>query len=675
MKVLDGITIYNVDEWHATTMMQYDVLPRPDGNQRTRVKREYIDCVCAFDIETSRIKKDDQSFMYIWQFCVNGEYVVIGRTWEEFFNFLQRMREHCAATVVVYVHNLSYEFAFIKGRYQFHDGEIFALDTRRIAKFSLYDNAFEFRCSAIHSNMNLDTFTTKFGAIHSKRTGSFDYDKMRYPWTRLSDDELRYCVYDVQGLVEALKNEMQHDGDSLYTIPLTSTGYVRRDCKKAVRDGVSYNWLRSQMPSFEVYNVLREAFRGGNTHANRFYVRKKIKGVKCTDRSSSYPDVQLNCKFPISEWKREPHCTLQHLQKLHDDGYAYLIRISVESVRLKDDRRGDPYIPLSKIRYFRGELVDNGRILSADYFETTLTDIDFEIFATQYEWETLYIMDCFSSHYGFLPGSIRELIKHYYRLKTELKGNPDLELLYMKSKNKLNSIYGLSVMNPLRSVLTFDEDSATFLESDSEDPELDLLKYNRTAFFNYSWGVYTTAWARYRLFEAIESVGVEDFVYCDTDSVYFVGDHSFDDYNFARIADSKDSGAFAIDANGVTHYMGVLEPEHVKDPIKEFKTLGAKKYAYTDSKGLHITIAGVVKGKGAAELGSIDNFREGFTFYDAGGLEAVYNDNVMRVYHIGKHELVVTDNVCLKPSSYTLGISAEYERILDGIDMLGVIDV
>ena len=60
-------------------------------------------------------------------------------------------------------------------------------------------------------------------------------NKIRYPRTKLSRHELEYCINDVRGLVEAVKAQMARDGDNLYTIPMTSTGYPRREMKRAMR--------------------------------------------------------------------------------------------------------------------------------------------------------------------------------------------------------------------------------------------------------------------------------------------------------------------------------------------------------------------------------------------------------------------------------------------------------
>ena len=138
--------------------------------------------------------------------------------------------------------------------------------------------------------------------------------------------------------------------------------------------------------------------------------------------------------------------------------------------------------------------------------------------------------------------------------------------------------------------------------------------------------------------------------------------------------DCMESGAMAVDPAGVTHYMGVFESED--DPetgycYADFKTLGAKKYAFTKRPGgeTNVTIAGVSKKKGGKELdksGGLCAFRPGFLFRDAGGTEAVYNDSpAIGPLNIDGHVLEITSNVAILPSTYRLGITGEYERIID----------
>ena len=119
--------------------------------------------------------------------------------------------------------------------------------------------------------------------------------------------------------------------------------------------------------------------------------------------------------------------------------------------------------------------------------------------------------------------------------------------------------------------------------------------------------------------------------------------------------------------DGKKHYLGLYEYEGT---YKEFITMGAKKYGYIDQNDdLHITIAGVGKSKGAQELkskGGLKSFKEGFTFYKAGGTTSVYNDfpEIKKITREGK-DIVITSNVLIRNSTYTLGITGEYRKILN----------
>lgn len=159
----------------------------------------------------------------------------------------------------------------------------------------------------------------------------------------------------------------------------------------------------------------------------------------------------------------------------------------------------------------------------------------------------------------------------------------------------------MMVQSPVKPELLFIEDSEDIFKPDENVSRETLLsEYTKRAFLPFQWGVWTTAWARYRLKEGINIVG-DNYVYSDTDSVKYIKtenddiDKKFKDYNEQRIKDSIRNKAFATDPSGKTHYMGVFEFEEM---YTEFKTLGAKKYVYRTQDGkLHATIAGVNKKK------------------------------------------------------------------------------
>lgn len=662
---------YGIQKFPYDRLAAVPFLKRKRGNQGAKAenRRVYRDIVTAFDIETTRLEDVEQSIMYIWQWHFYGIGTVFGRTWDEFNEFCRRIADVLDTWIVVYVHNLSFEFQFLSGIYPFEPEEVFAVKSRKVLKCDMM-GVFEFRCSYLHSNMSLDEYTKKMKVAHQKLSGEeFDYSKKRFPWTPLTDREYEYAENDVIGLCEAIIAEMEIDGDNLYTIPLTSTGYVRRDAKRAMRN-VSKRFVKDQLPDYYIYQMCREAFRGGNTHANRYYVGTVINNVHSADRSSSYPDVQCNCEFPISSFYHAGDLPLEEVLKLiYKRHRAVILRVSMTNITLKRREWGCPYLSRDKCRRIENGLFDNGRILSADYLETTITDIDLKIILEEYTFDDLVPFDVCHARYGKLPKALVAETIAYYVAKTQKKNVEGEEVQYMKSKNKLNSIYGMMAQDPVKQDIKYE--FGEFREQD-ESPGNLLEKSNSKAFLCYQWGCWVTAWARYRLEEGIRLAHEDgaEFIYCDTDSVKYIGEIDWDKYNEERIKDSLKSGAYAIDPSGEIHYMGVFEQE--KD-MTEFKTLGAKKYCFREEKDgkLQVTIAGVSKKKGGAELeqhGGLSAFRVGFKFVDAGGLEAVYNDvPEIKSYTVDGRTIPITKNVVLRPSTYTLGLAADYARLLENI--------
>jgi hypothetical protein len=655
------------------------------GNPGGGSKVKYLDIITAFDIETTRIKSIEQSVMYIWQWQFGDICTVMGRTWEELSDFIQLLQQNMKHDVklVVFVHNLSYEFQFLRTIYEFSSEEVFAVDSRKVLKCEMYE-FLEFRCSYLHSNASLDVYLKNMNVEHKKLDGGeFDYSQERYYFTPLSDKELQYCQNDVLGLVEAISIEMNAFNDNLYTFPLTSTGYVRRDVKKAMRQ--AYLDPKTIAPDFELYTALREAFRGGNTHANRAYVNMTLHDVSSADRSSSYPDVQCNCLFPVTKFQKKNPLVYDItpeflLKQMYTRKKAVLFRGAFRNIHLQDIEWGCPYISKDKCRNIVNPLVDNGRILEADYLEITLTDVDFRIVLEEYDFE-LDIIDMWTASYGKLPKELTDTICGYYTKKTSLKGVAGAEVEYNMSKAKLNSIYGMSAQNPVKQDILFKEFEDLPFQKDNQPLE-DLLEYsNKRVIEPYQWGVWTTAWARYRLEEGIKLAG-HNFVYCDTDSVKYLGDIDWSAYNEERKADSITSKAHATDPKGEEHYMGVYEFE---GKYQEFATLGAKKYVYRKpGEMLEATIAGVSKnvwakdenGKkylkkigGGAELeehGGIEAFKEGFIFTKAGGTDIIPNDKPeVKEITIDDHIIPIGINSVIKESTYTLGITEEYRKILE----------
>lgn len=440
--------------------------------------------------------------------------------------------------------------------------------------------------------------------------------------------------------------------------------------------------------------MLREAFRGGNCHANRFFTDQIVEDCHSVDRSSSYPDTQCNCLFPVSRFFDYGAADLDEVMLLIEKRKrAVLMRVAISGLALRNPEWGCPYLSRDTCRNIIGADFDNGRILCADYLETTLTDVDLRILVAEYSWTDCIFYDVKHARYGPLPEPLIAETINYYRRKTALKGVSGQEVYYVKAKNKLNSIaYGLMAQNPVKRSIVYTQDGVLdeygeldyYPEDDTPEEEL-LSESNRKAFLCYQWGCWVTAWARYRLEEGIRLAhgpGAE-FLYCDTDSVKYLGFIDWETYNRERIADSMRSGAWADDPSGERHYMGVYEAE---SDMLQFRTMGAKKYVYvtinkkTGEPEITATIAGVGKTAGAEELAAtgrgLDAFASGFVFEGpAGGLEAIYNDDpaadgITRWEAEPGKFVEISANVTLRPSTYTLGLAADYLRLLRGIQYM-----
>ena len=110
--------------------------------------------------------------------------------------------------------------------------------------------------------------------------------------------------------------------------------------------------------------------------------------------------------------------------------------------------------------------------------------------------------------------------------------------------------------DPLKFNLLFREGEADLFQYDQQDPEKILNAYTRKAFLCYQWGVWVTAHARAALQAGLDLSG-HRAVYCDTDSVKYIGETDFSEFNERCIHDSLESGAHATDPAGHEHYMGV----------------------------------------------------------------------------------------------------------------------
>ena len=164
---------YKCDELSLEYLQQYAPLKRVSGNRGVSHTAYYLDAVCAFDIETSVIKIDSQqeSIMYVWQFAIEGD-VFFGRTWEEYVDFAYTLSTYAnmsGCTVLVYVHNLAYEWQWLRSLFEFKSEDVFLVKARKVLKAK--SGYIEYRCAYLLTNMSLAEFTAKMKRSEERRVG------------------------------------------------------------------------------------------------------------------------------------------------------------------------------------------------------------------------------------------------------------------------------------------------------------------------------------------------------------------------------------------------------------------------------------------------------------------------------------------------------------------------
>lgn len=666
------VKAYNQEDFPYYRIKKINPLIQPN--------KRYLEHLMTFDIETSTIEKTDgtfEGFMYHWQVCIDG-YVCFGRTWKEFLTFLRKMNRalknyDAKYKLVCYIHNFSYEFQFLYSWMKLEN--VFAIDKRKPLKAISKDFNIEFRCSYLLSNMNLKKFIENTPNAHYfKGVGDLDYKKVFTPNTILSMSELGYCYNDVMGLYEAIIYLLKED--TLESIPLTSTGYVRRECRNNMRKNKKNRkqFLDLKLDD-KLYQLCKDAFRGGNTASNRYKTNFINYDVSSYDMSSAYPYAMISGLYPITPFQEETITSLDMLDD-YNNRYCTLAYYSFENVKLK---KGIPfpYIPYSKCIEFIAPSYDsefkgkeycyNGRVLEAEFIKIAMTNYDYQIFIRQYEYdeENVRVEDFYYSHKGFLPKELTDTVIEFFTLKSQLKGIEEKTYEYMKSKNKLNSLYGMIVTDIIRQENLFDDQWKK-----GESSTLEEYYSKRNNFLTYQWGLFVTSICRVNLEKAVRSIGL-DCIYIDTDSVKFVGSHDevFEKINQEMIDWCTQNDIINyVEVGNHKYFLGLYDKEKGYD---EFITLGAKKYAFKQNNKIGITVAGLNKKSGAKELerkGGLSKFKIGTEFLDSGRKTVYYNDDKKHFLTVQGCQIENASNIALVDTTYTLGVTDVMLSILNGLE-------
>lgn len=619
-------------------------------------KAQLCEWYISLDTETSWNHNEDAPKAWIYSYAFKyGDSLVYGRKPSELMKNLRDIHTVNALSnkqkMVVYIHNMGYDISYLKEFIADEFGEPKYLVTAPHKYITFEVKGFLFKCSYRLSGKSLLKWSKDLNAPYVKDAEGIDYSHVYYQDEPIPERYIEYQLQDVLTLDACVKIQLDIYKDTLSTIPLTATGYVRRDIrrefqsedKKKVRAGKGRGTNRAKFTKMALnshtYIGSKRAFHGGYTHINRFLKDRilrpsDVKGctyIKHRDFRSHYPSQQRCYRFPSEKWslyaKASDDITYDKLIEQYRKGYCLLINIALDNMILRKEVTM-PMLQASKVREGAEEklklLEDNGRILKAKgLFTLWITEYELFELLEQYEPFEYEIREAYISKADYLPEYMIKTIDGYFRGKSNFKIKEkaiekrirdgeqlqdeliDAHINLMKSKAGLNSIYGCSATNPIHPVYLEDEEGKWATEVDLDEAfiadELSKFYSNRNNCMSFQYGLYTTALAQFELYQYIKAIGYDKVIYCDTDSIFYFAteetEKAIEKLNEIKYNNAIEHGAFIKDDNGNIISYDSFDDEG--ENIVEFKGLHSKCYGYNEegfetNKGKrHVIIAGV----------------------------------------------------------------------------------
>ena len=621
---------------------------------------------------------------YLWQFGVDDVYFY-GRELRDLIPVFDYMASRSYRSFV-WVHNLSYEFHWLLNIIRFT--KVFARKPHKPITAD-YDNL-QFRCTFMLTRQKLGDVGANLG--YEKLTELMDYDKLVSPASKLPRDVIRYGIRDVE-IVYKYVEKMRGEYKTLQKIPLTQTGIPRVKVKALYADDWSYHVRMAKLVPRDAseYARLKVSFVGGWVHANYYYVGIILKNlVYAYDITSSYPFQMVLRKFPATPWTE---CEDKADFEYYINHRGFLEYMEIELVGVKSTGFND-FLSLSKVYDRVGVKSENGRIYEAERCKTIVTCIDYVIIKKSYTGE-INVLRLWYSRAAYLDKRYVNFILDMYYNKVALThtDDPVKEELRKRSKEIINSLYGMMVSALVYEEIEFKDGKWITPDWSVDDlaaymnDGLDKLRESPYKVFqSFSAGCFVTSYARLSLFEAVSEIN-KDVVYHDTDSVYCIGAHR-DFFDAKNTEIKKELEAMCKkrgidpkrlhpeDNSGEPQWLGAWTCDNDEiggEPFAEFKTLGAKRYAYrkTPESDIKITVSGVSKKYGARALkNDLNKFTDDCTF----GYEACkkliphYNDNqpesVWRDDNGIEYKSTYQYGITLQPAQYHLGMGNFLEILL-----------
>lgn len=503
--------------------------------------------------------------VWLWAICDNEDTIVShGETIEEFITY-------CRSKLngkTIYFHNLKFDGSFIID-YLMKQGYEYSDDLSKIDKglsclisdmgvwYSI-DVKFS-KGKIVHFNDSLKLLPFKVSKIAKDFNLPILKEKIDYDDYVVNDETLEYIYHDVRIVSQALKI-IKAEGMTKMTT--ASCAYNNYNASK------SLPFLQMCYPEqdTELLRLWREAYRGGRSQVNPKYASKILNNVRRYDINSMYPHIMRNLPLPYGN----------PIKYKGRDKYDFEIMHIKIGFILRDDSL--PSL-LKKSMSFNE---DSYYLETEDIEEMWISNIDLQLVERNYNVYYLEILET----YGFYCSNLlfKEYVDYWYSKKQQDKGAQRIV-----DKLMLNSLYGKFGTNidKAHKIPVLDEDKIGF----------ECSKFEEGKKYYLPVAIAITSYAHLLIDNAIHETGIDNFVYCDTDSVHTLG--TLPD----SMVDNKELGKFKLEAieeeckyvrqkcyitkeDGEYHITCAGMPDNVKE--KTIKDFGNDVMLFFD-KGLKVT--------------------------------------------------------------------------------------
>lgn len=472
--------------------------------------------------------------VWLWALCSIDEQLTFtyGTNLDELFDFcfLSSKNHH-----TLYFHNLKFDgeyilywlnengYKWVTGKGDIDDKTYTTLisDKGQFYQFKIYKeyNKKSKHCKKVTLNdsLKLLPFSVRQIADTFKlpiKKGKIDYDAYREDGEYTQED-VDYIRNDVEITARALREIFKTGMDKLTIGACAMNNY---------KQIVSKKWFEKNFPPPLYDEDVRKSYKGGWVYVNPKFQNKIVGEGRVYDVNSLYPSRMKDELLPYGEG-------IPFFDKYeYDPKYPLYIQTLVCAFELKEGKL--PMIQLKQTLGFSPtEYLEDSK---GERIQLCLTNVDLELF---FECYNVYAIEWIRGYkFRAKKGMFDEYIDYWTEQKIQAKADHNFGL-YILSKLMLNNLYGkFSTSTKCNSkVPVFEEDgSLRYVVTGKEQGKLVKHLVNKKVknFIDEEhtrepvyipMGAFITAYARKYTIEGALKVGIDRFMYADTDSIHILG--------------------------------------------------------------------------------------------------------------------------------------------------------